>query len=153
MVGSPVDPGASGDRADGCGHRGRAGTAEVRAARWLESSLFTRPRGAGRYLVTVTLYNGRESDGGLPDPLSCFYQSGFSVESPDGSACFHPYEEGHSGITDDEEAVYDLLYRDRKPFGIGHGCAADWGAAAIGRATTLRTSSLPLVHVPASRAR
>ena len=38
-----------------------------------------------------------------------------------------PYPEAEQSDRDEEEQSIDLLYRKRRTFAIGHGCAADWG--------------------------
>ena len=104
-----------------------------------------RPRGAERYLVTLSLYNTtRENE----RPADTFYQVGFDVEAADGSAPFVEYRTLEGAPEDDEESALAMLYRNRRIFAAGHGCAADWKDTDSDRTTHVATAVLPHVIVP-----
>lgn len=100
-------------------------------------------------LITFTLVNRKEARGGRPQDDECFFQCGFTVTSDD--ACFLEYPERPEAPTDDEEASLRLLYRHRKVFAVGHGCAPEWGEeTAVGqeqRASSVQTATLPTYDV------
>lgn len=77
-------------------------------------------------IITFTLINRNVLTSQRAKDEDCFFQCAFSVEAEDGSACFLDYPEKVSTSGDGEEASLRLLYRDRRTFAIGHGCAADW---------------------------
>ena len=94
-------------------------------------------------LITFTLINRRESGDGAPNNSDCFFQCGFSVQDPDGSACFLNYPERPRDSDDQEEMSLQLLYRHKLTFAIGHGCAPEWNEPNDGRTSLVRTEVLP----------
>jgi len=79
-----------------------------------------------RRMLTVTLLNRTPGGDKRPHDQECFFQCRFAIEAADGSSCFLPYPEAAAADASEEEAGLQLLYRDRKVFAVGHGCAADW---------------------------
>ena len=71
---------------------------------------------------------------------------GFSVRAAHG-ASIEPYPESELPDRDDEEQSIDLLYRNKKTYAIGHGCAADWDGEADARVATVRAVALPAYEV------
>jgi len=109
----------------------------------LEVQVLSRPCGvAGRRLLTVTLVNRRKSPGGRAKSDLCFFQVGLDLRAADASACVLEYPVSRR-VPDQEEQSLALLYRHRKTYGIGHGCAAHWEESAPGRATAVRSDLLP----------
>jgi hypothetical protein len=77
-------------------------------------------------IVTFTLINRTQMSGNSPKDSECFFQCEFTVEDADGGSCFLEYPE-REGLEDDlEDQSLRLLYRHRKTFAVGHGCAAQW---------------------------
>lgn len=120
----------------------------------LEVTAFTRPRGEGTALITVSVANRSAPPArGGPDE-ACLFQSRFRVRIADpGSEAvmgFLPYPERPNAgeEVDVEQASFDLLYRKMKTFGVGHGCAADWDGPAESRVAELRAEPLPAVETP-----
>ncbi len=105
-------------------------------------------RADGTWLVTVTLLNAKESP---PDSLrsasDCFFQVGFDVRDPGGGFVFHEYRSASRSLTDPEEAALELLYRNRRSYAAGHGCAADWGEEMGERTDWIATSIVPAFKV------
>ena len=73
-------------------------------------------------LVTAAVVNEARGSGAM----NALFQMGFQV-TVSGGAEIVPYPEAEQFDHDDEEQSIDLLYRNRRTFAIGHGCAADWG--------------------------
>lgn len=73
-------------------------------------------------LVTAVVVNEAPGSG----PVHALFQVGFQVTAS-GGAQIVPYPEGDHSGRDEEQQSIDLLYRNRRTFAIGHGCAADWG--------------------------
>ena len=99
-----------------------------------------------RHIVTTSLYNdtqfGRKS-------ARTFYQAGFSVHCAGADEELLEYTDpGFSTAQDDEELSLEMMYRHRKSFAVGHGCAADWVEGEAGGASSIRTESVPRVVVP-----
>ena len=92
--------------------------------------LFARPSDSvpHGFLVTVCLINRQQAEGRL-DSQSLF-QCHFRAEVVHGesSEMIHPYPTGKP--LDKDERSLELLYRDKRTFAVGHGCAADWVMAA-----------------------
>ena len=108
-----------------------------------------RPRPDRTSLVTVALYNKHAVSGvsKAPSPRQCYYQVGFSVHAQGEEPIFLPYDSTER-VAGDEEASLALLYRQRRQFAIGHGCASGWSSPVGGRVTELRSEVLPAVVVP-----
>ncbi len=117
----------------------------------LTIDVILRDQGDGRCLVTVALWNSRKktsSKRGTSD--ECFFQMGFRVSSVDGKKSILEYRLHHQGISDPEEEELSLLYRHRRSFAIGHGCAAEWPASADvigGHSPWVETAVLPQTKV------
>ena len=94
-------------------------------------------------IVTFTLINRTALSGQAPKDAECLFQCQFSVEDAEGSACFLEYPE-REGLHDDaEEQSLRLLYRQRRTFAVGHGCAAAWPDAEAGAVNRISTDTLP----------
>lgn len=98
-------------------------------------------------LLTVTLVNTQESESGRVENDKCFFQVEMRLSADDGAAIFHEYR-NVSPDPDEEEQSLQLLYRHRKTYGIGHGCAAGWDEtdSELGRASRVFTEVMP-VHI------
>ncbi len=94
-------------------------------------------------IVTFTLINRTAMAGEAPKDSECFFQCQFSVEDVDSAPCFLEYPESDSLLDDDEEQSLRLLYRHRKTFAVGHGCAATWSDTEAVAVAQVRTDSLP----------
>ena len=92
-------------------------------------------------LVTFTLINRNEASSRSDDAL-CFFQCGFEVTDEAGSNCFLEYPDRKIS-EDPEERSLRFLYRKKKVFAVGHGCACDWGLNSSGRCGRIRTECLP----------
>lgn len=114
----------------------------------LQVHVLSRPRGPERQrLITFTLVNRRVARSQRPHDDECFFQCKFAVYDPSGSACFVEYPERPGPPTDAEEASLRLLYRHRKIYAVGHGCAPDWEEPEGSRATKIWSESLPMYEV------
>ena len=90
-------------------------------------------------LITIVLVNATSGSGSV----AALLQASFEVR-PQGGARFEPYPEDQaSGASDDEEASIALLYRHKRTFAIGHGCAADWDEPVDGTVASVRAEPLP----------
>lgn len=106
----------------------------------LELHVFSRAYAQARdqerdRIVTFTLINRTSPDSDLPRDAQCLFQCELIIEDADGGNCFLDYPE-RQGLEEDEEASLRLLYRHRRTFAIGHGCAAAWpegDADAVGQ--------------------
>lgn len=88
-------------------------------------SLFCRPvpgeADVDLRLVTLAVVDDAVGTG----PGSAFFQVAFSATAAEGLR-IEPYPEIEQPESDDEEESIALLYRHRRTFAIGHGCAATW---------------------------
>ena len=102
-------------------------------------------------MVTITLLNQNEAGSSVRDD-QCFFQCELKVESLDGIPCFEPYPEREAAVTgtdpegETEERHLSLLYRHRKTFAVGHGCAAAWDETGE-RASFVRAETLPAYEI------
>jgi hypothetical protein len=118
----------------------------------LAVNLVSRPREEeGLRLVTITLVNRNESPRASSDEL-CFFQCRLEVTAHDSSDCFLEYPD-YRFTQDSEERALRFLYRKKKVFGVGHGCACDWQEGPAGGCSNVWTESFPsyeikpIVHV------
>ncbi|MEW8291542.1 MAG: helicase-related protein [Candidatus Thiodiazotropha endolucinida] len=115
---------------------------------YLRVRAIVRRRKDGTRLVTVSLYNAKKAEDGMPSPADCYYQAGFRVEAAYGTLAFRPYQELTSTSDDPEEQGLRLLFRNRLSFGLGHGCAVKWDSGSGNRALSVETDSLPTLKIP-----
>ena len=113
----------------------------------VQIKVFSRPYQSrpDTFLITVCLINRLQATGRL-DSQSLF-QSRFEVRLKPGSAgAILPYPS--SEPQDDEERSQELLYRDKRTFAVGHGCAADWSSDAKNCADSVSAECLPFFETP-----
>jgi hypothetical protein len=105
--------------------------------------VIVRRRNDGSRLCTASLFNTTHGESGRD-----FFQTAFTVRSSDGSAGFLEYRPQYVGTRDLEERTLAMLYRNRRTFAVGHGCAPDWVEDTPGLASEVRTATIPVVRVP-----
>jgi hypothetical protein len=93
-------------------------------------------------LITVALTNRAIGNG----PSSAFFQMGFDAAAI-GALVIEAYPEVEQPDRDDEEQSIDLLYRKKRTYAIGHGCAADWGNSAGESVPWVRAEPMPAHEV------
>ncbi|SKC61743.1 helicase-related protein [Plantibacter cousiniae (nom. nud.)] len=93
-------------------------------------------------LVTVALVNNSVGSGSS----SALFQMGFTVTAMDGLT-IEPYPEVEPLDSDEEEQSIELLYRNKRTYAIGHGCAAEWDAEGKTSTAWVRADSLPAYEV------
>jgi hypothetical protein len=93
-------------------------------------------------LVTVAVVNQVVGTG----PSSALFQMGFTVTAA-GGLLIEPYPEVELPDRDDEDQSIDLLYRHKRTYAIGHGCAADWANDATTSATCVEAVAMPAYEV------
>lgn len=124
------------------------GSQQCKLAENLALYMQYRRREDGAILFTVSMLNTRTASGSEPPSGSdCFFQVGFSISDPDGRFIFREYKASIRPVDDPEEASLELLYRNRRAYAVGHGCAADWGREADEHTDLLETSSMPVFTV------
>lgn len=107
-----------------------------------------RPVSSGCKLVTISLCNECARTCSWPRAEECYFQVGLVVQPNEDEAPFVEMPRGNRRL-DEEEKSLDLLYRNRKVFGRGHGCAAEWTVDEDSqRVLQISTSTLPATKVP-----
>lgn len=117
----------------------------------IELKLFVLSRSEGaastneseKRLITVSLVNNKSYKGGRHKVEDCFFQVSFKITEASGKKVFIEYPENKGEKLGDEEKALKLLYRHKKTYAIGHGCAADW-EEADGDASAFSVSALVL---------
>lgn len=109
-------------------------------------------------MITFTLLN--ETEGGRRRNDECLFQCAFRVTSGADEPCFLEYPDRleTSEVTtplseaailaQEENEGMRLLYRDRRVFAVGHGCAPEWEDSTTDATTLVRTESIPVYEVP-----
>ncbi len=86
-----------------------------------------RPTNDNRVTVSLALVNHQKSVPDTPPAFNAaFFQVGLSVAGASGAPVFHPIDRAGGVSTDEEMAILDMLYREKRSFALGHGCSADW---------------------------
>lgn len=92
--------------------------------------------------ITFTLINRTEGKE-RPDDEECFFQCGLSVRSADDSGFILEYPDKILDLEgSSEELELDLLFRSKRIYAVGHGCAPEWEEGDRG-CSCIYTSSLP----------
>ena len=134
-------------------HPGRCG--EFRVEKDAESTglvLSIRNRTTGRgsvtggQLLTFSLINRRTAEGVIRNE-DCFFQVSFSVEASDSSACFRPYPARRLALFTEDDLSNQLLYRKRRTYAVGHGCAPVWTEVEDGKATQISAETIPAFEI------
>lgn len=94
-------------------------------------------------LLTVVVVNQSSNTG----PSSSLFQVGLEASGEKGFR-IEPYPEPESNHLDQERESLELLYRKKRTFAIGHGCAADWGKEADDSVPWVGAAVLPAFEVP-----
>jgi hypothetical protein len=110
------------------------------------TQIFTRPApqdsDPATRLITVVIVNRNAERG----PGHSLFQMRFVVEAADGLS-IEAYPEMTDPDRDHEEESIDLLYRHRRTYAIGHGCAADWAEPELGTTSWVSAEALPSYEV------
>ncbi len=93
-------------------------------------------------LVTIAVVNQTPGTG----PGSVLFQMGFRATAEQGLRV-EAYPEVEQPNRDDEQQSIDLLYRNKRTYAIGHGCAADWGGVETETARWVGAQPLPAYEV------
>lgn len=104
---------------------------------------FAPPGQENTRLLTATLIN--RNTGASIDALF-FFQCELVISDKDSSACFLEYPDYHASA-DPEDRALQFLYRHKKVFAVGHGCAGEWAGVINGRCHTVKTEILPCYEV------
>lgn len=94
-------------------------------------------------LVTIALVNQVSGAG----PGNALFQMSFSI-MPGNDLTIEPYQEAIPTSLDPEEQSIELLYRKKRTFAVGHGCAAEWTTNEAGNSVNLlRAAAMPAYEV------
>jgi hypothetical protein len=107
---------------------------------------YTRPRGDGDSLVTVSVLN--RTAGADSIDSGCLFQTRFTARVEGEGGGIIPYPETRGRGADPEEESLALLYRDSRTFAVGHGCAAEWRSGDGERATEVVAECMPEYQAP-----
>ena len=89
-------------------------------------------------LVTIAAVNQAPGSG----PSNALFQMGFTVTAQHGLR-IEAYPEIDQSYQDEEQQSIDLLYRNKRTYAIGHGCAANWENVHDEAALTVRAEPMP----------
>ena len=93
-----------------------------------------RPEKGHKASVSLALINQYVTEPDAPLVFdTAFFQAELSVNESNGSPVFHPIDRS-GGISEDEEvAVLNMLYREKRSFALGHGCGTGWATNSSDR--------------------
>ena len=93
-------------------------------------------------LVTIAVFNQET----LPGASSAFFQMGFTATATNG-LLIESYPLVEPPDRDNEEESINLLYRNKRTYAIGHGCAAEWEGGVEAPVALVRAVALPSYEV------
>lgn len=105
-----------------------------------------QPTKENQSTVSLVLVNHHKGSSNTPPSFNAaFYQVGIAVKEVSGRAVFHPIDRAGGVSSDDELAILDMLYREKRSFALGHGCSASWTLDSDNKtfATQVRSEFLP----------
>lgn len=108
-------------------------------------------------MITFTLLN-RSPAGGRGNQ-ECLFQCALVVQDPARSSCFLEYPDRAAlepedidselmRLTVEEQDSMRLLYRSRRVFAVGHGCAPEWTATGSDSTDRVWTETIPVHEIP-----
>jgi hypothetical protein len=78
----------------------------------------------------------------------CIFQPVITLSSQKGVPFMHRPFERFPGSLDPDKANFDLLFRDRHEFAVGHGCSVDWDELGGARTNRIWTNFIPTYEAP-----
>ena len=122
---------------------------ESRLSVTIVSRVHGEAHGSTHRLVTVCLVNVQPKDVGRVDEL-CFFQCALGVRNRSGKSWILPYPEYRrkNPQPDSEDEITLLLYRSRRTYAVGHGCAVNWVRTRGQGISELRTDCMPIFETP-----
>ena len=117
-----------------------------------------RSSNADGSVISVMLVNHHQTTGtGASAYRDCFFQAEMEVRDAAGRPVFTPIERPAGNSLPGELASLSLLYRHRRTFCLGHGCAGDWRRGddvdSSGRTARVSTATIPTYEVQPVQAR
>ena len=117
-----------------------------------------RSSDADESVFSVMLVNHHQTTGtGSSAYRDCFFQAEIEIRDAAGRAVFTPIERPTGNSLPEELASLSLLYRHRRTFCLGHGCAGDWRRGddvdSGGRTDRVSTATIPTYEVQPVQAR
>ncbi|MEX1221776.1 MAG: helicase-related protein [Idiomarina sp.] len=93
----------------------------------LKLNVRIRPEKGNIASISLALINQHKGGANSPPAFNAaFFQVELSVTEANGTSVFHPIDRA-GGISEDEElAILDMLYREKRSFALGHGCGTGW---------------------------
>lgn len=93
----------------------------------LKLNVRIRPEKDNKASISLALINQHKGGADSPPAFNAaFFQVRLSVTEVNGASVFHPIDRA-GGISEDEElAILDMLYREKRSFALGHGCGTGW---------------------------
>lgn len=97
------------------------------------------------HLLTFTLINKNKGARENIRNEDCFFQVSFSASASE--ECFCPYKLAASKTDQDDEKSNQLLFRNKKTFGVGHGCSPAWVDDDSQTVNTITTEAIPSYEI------
>ena len=109
-------------------------------------------------VISVMLVNHNQTTGtGSSAFRDCFFQTEMEVRDGAGRPVFTPIERPTGNSLPEELSSQSLLYRHRRTFCLGHGCAGDWRRGddvdSTGKTDRVSTATIPTYEVQPVHAR
>ena len=102
----------------------------------------TRHSADNNMTVSLVLVNHHKDAPDLaPAYSAAFFQVGFVVKEESNKPIFFPIDREGGTSHDDEMAVLDMLYREKRSFALGHGCGASWTVNPKNKSTATEVCS------------
>jgi len=98
-------------------------------------------------LFTISLINTYKAKENKKNINEMFFQTGLEVDIIDSESEFLEYFRNDFTTMDSDEISLSLLYRNKKNYGIGHGCSINW-ISTTNKIEKLYSEIIPIFEIP-----
>ena len=108
------------------------------------------------FSISIFLINNKKTDGKKMSPEQCIFQPNITLKPINNKKIFIS-NDFNSYVNDDEKLTedlqFDLLFRNKEYFAIGHGCSVEWDNTTNKEIKWVKTTIIPHHEVPVIEAR
>ena len=108
------------------------------------------------FSISIFLINNKKTDGEKTSSEQCIFQPNIILKSVNDKKIFVS-NDFNSHINNDgklaEDLQFDLLFRNKEHFAIGHGCSVEWDNTTNKETKWIKTTIIPNHEVPIIEAR
>ena len=108
------------------------------------------------FSISIFLINNKKTDGKRTPSEQCIFQPNITLKSVNNKKSFVS-NDFNSYVNNDgtlaEDLQFDLLFRNKEHFAIGHGCSVEWDNTTNKETKWIKTTIVPHHEIPVIEAR